>query len=624
MIGSGDGPASPCPACGAATDGGEFCGQCGAALRPGSAVERTEPGEPVPEQMAPAPTQPAESRGSSEPAPRAHAQNAPLAAGTLIDGKYSIQRVLGQGGMGVVYLATDVHTRVEVVLKAVRPELAHRKDVRERTLAEGRALARIDHPNVVRLNAVVADDTGLWLVMQYIDGESLDKTVKRYSEEGHHLPFTVALDLFRQILQGVGAAHREGVIHRDLKPANILVRRKDGVAKVTDFGIAKPADEEQPRGFKTKGVIGSLWYMSPEQVQGRRDLDARADVYALGILCFELLTGHVPFDASSSYDIMRKHVEEPLPRAKAERADLPDWIDDLLQRACAKDREARFASCEEFLATLDALAGGRATMVGGRPTIVGTSSLRPPHETAPPASATTDAVASLTSPGAATSPAKRGLGVVIGLALLLGLGAGALLWLRSDRTDRRQARGAASVEPSASSPEPEPSASSASSSASGAVAAPPPVDPLDTLVGVWRTESDRQLEAVRVAGFVEFRVVDPAEFAPADYRAGEARFVLSHSGEVYSVDDKIRPEPPVGYRFDSDRARTSCQEVWSSVGDRPLRAVLDGDRLSVDFAKIAPKPSNFLTDAKDKTVTSCVELRKVPASLGRTVLTRVR
>jgi eukaryotic-like serine/threonine-protein kinase len=620
-VGPSDGSPSRCPTCDAPTDGGEFCGQCGAALGGRAAMERTEPGEPVAGQMSPAPTQPAESQGSAEAAPRA--KTTQLAAGTLIDGKYSIKRVLGQGGMGVVYLASDVHTRVEVVLKAVRPELAHRKDVRERTLAEGRALARIDHPNVVRLNAVVADDTGLWLVMQYIEGESLDKTVKRYADEGQHLPFTVALDLFRQILLGVGAAHREGVIHRDLKPANILVRRKDGVAKVTDFGIAKPADEEQPRGFKTKGVIGSLWYMSPEQVQGRRDLDARADVYALGVLCFELLTGHVPFDASSSYDIMRKHVEEPLPKAKAERADLPEWIDDVLQRACAKDREKRFASCEEFLATLDALAGGRATMIGGHPTIVGSAALAPPHDTHPPAAGSTDAVASLTSPGVSEEQRKRGLGLVVGLALLLGLGAGAFLWLRSDRTERREARDAASAQPSPSSATAEVSASATTAAPSVGGVEPPPVDPLDVLVGLWRTESDRELQAVRVAGFVEFRVVDPEEFAPADYRAGEARFVLSHTGESYAVDDKIRPEPPVGYRFDSDRARTSCQEVWSSVGDRPLRAVLDGDRLSVDFAKIAPKPSNFLVDSATKSVNGCVELRKVPASLGRTVLTRV-
>ncbi len=144
-----------------------------------------------------------------------------LAAGTLIDKKYAVLRVLGEGGMGVVYLARDIHTGLDVVVKAVRSELAHRDDVRARTLAEGRALAQIDHPNVVHLRAVAVEGPHLYLVMQYIDGESLDKIIGRHVEQrrahagrggARHLPPGRA---------GVGAAHEEGVIHRDLKPANV-------------------------------------------------------------------------------------------------------------------------------------------------------------------------------------------------------------------------------------------------------------------------------------------------------------------------------------------------------------------------------------------------------------------
>jgi len=324
-------------------------------------------------------------------------------------GNYRLAELLSRGGMGVVYLAEDVHTGVPIVLKAVRPELAHRKDIRDRTLTEGRTLARIDHPNVVHLNAIVEDATGLWLVMQYIDGESLDHTIKRYTKEGGTIAFTVAIDIFRQILNGVGAAHHEGVVHRDLKPANVLVRRKDGVVKVTDFGIAKPSEEMRAGAGagKTKGVIGSLWYMAPEQVQGRRDLDMRADIYALGILLFELLTGHVPFNAESSYEIMRMHVEVPLPSVVAERSDAPAWIDEVLGRACAKAREARFSSCEEFLAAIEQHAGPQP-----RKTQVAAAGLTPgvhdgPHAAVPATMAGTATTGPIAGAGTRSSARSR-------------------------------------------------------------------------------------------------------------------------------------------------------------------------------------------------------------------------
>ena len=315
------------------------------------ADRKTEPSSgPVSEAMQAADAEPESAAGTLPPLPK----------GTVVDNKYAIVRVLGQGGMGIVYLAEDAHTGVEVVLKSVRPELAHRKDVLTRTRNEGRTLARIDHPNVVHLNAIVHDASGLWLEMQYIQGDSLDKTIKRYRDQGRAMSFKSALDIFRQVLQGVAAAHREGIIHRDLKPANVLVRQKDGVAKVTDFGIAKPADQARVGQGNTKGVIGSLWYMSPEQVQGRRDLDRRVDVYALGIVLFEMLTGRVPFHAPSSYEIMRLHVEGPLPEVRPERPDVPAWIDDVLARACAKSRDDRFETCEAFLAAIDAHLAGVA------------------------------------------------------------------------------------------------------------------------------------------------------------------------------------------------------------------------------------------------------------------------
>jgi hypothetical protein len=322
-----------CPSCGFANgNGAGFCIQCGFALATVTADD-----------------------GGAEAAGAAAAfRPGYLAAGTVVDGKYRIERVLGEGGMGVVYLAQDVHTDTPVVVKAIRAEFAHDPEFRARTLAEGRALARIDHPNVVRLNAVVVEPSTLYLVMQFIDGEPLDALIERYIAAHSRVPIELALSIFRMVLRGVGAAHAEGLIHRDLKPANILVRRKDGVAKVTDFGIAKGEEDAKAGRGVTKGIIGSVAYMAPEQVRGRRDLDKRVDIYSLGIVLFELLIGRTPFEAPSDFEVLRMHTEAPMPSARALRPDVSAEIDGVIRRACAKERDHRFANTDAFLAAIDA------------------------------------------------------------------------------------------------------------------------------------------------------------------------------------------------------------------------------------------------------------------------------
>lgn len=594
-----------CLQCGTTVEGdAAWCTSCGAPIQKPGNEPTTAPGEPLaealrgsvgggsggaikPEDLAPKPTQ--------------------LQAGRVIDGKYSVTRVLGEGGMGVVYLARDVITGSDIVLKSVRPDLAHRADIRERTLAEGRALARIDHPNVVHLNAVVSEGQHLWLVMQYIDGESLDKTIDRATKDGAHMPFQKALALFRQILKGVGAAHDEGVIHRDLKPANILVRAKDGIAKVTDFGIAKPVEKAKEGAGNTKGVIGSLWYMSPEQVQGKKDLDKRVDIYGLGILFFELLTGHVPFDAQSSYELMRKHVEDPLPKVCAERPDIPAWIDQVLAVACAKSRDERFASCEDMLAAIDAHAT--------------------PGPSAPGA---TREVAARTQADLAPLPARSGgssTWLLVALVVVaLGATSAALYFAVFDeptRTPKKRPTATASA-----TNEPPPGGSSnapdvAPPPSASVIDTPPKPDPSEVLVGTWKSENGRVFDAVRVGKTVEFRVHDAGQFKPADYRDGEPRFTLTPvEGEegAYAVEDKIRPDPPKGSTYDSERSRNTCQQVWTEVGKKPLRASFDGTRIGLDFALIEPTLANFVQEGKE--VVSCANLKSVKASIGRVSFTR--
>ncbi|MFS8070403.1 MAG: serine/threonine-protein kinase, partial [Byssovorax sp.] len=579
-----------CPKCGSSCpDGAVFCGGCGAGLSspgtvPGSPL--TGAVEPIPAPAAP-PAAPPPVAGPPIGAPLV-GRRGPLPAGTIIDQKYAVVRVLGEGGMGVVYLARDIHTGLDVVVKAIRSELAHRADVRQRTLAEGRALAQIDHPNVVHLKAVVVDGPSLWLVMQYIDGESLEKTISGYAERHERMPVAQALATLRQIASGLAAAHQEGVIHRDMKPANVLIRRKDGMAKVTDFGIAKvPTDVPREQ---TKGILGSLWYMSPEQVTGRRDLDKRVDVYALGIVLYQMLVGEVPFDAESEYEIMRRHAEEPMPRASAKRGDVPFAVDEIIQKACAKDRAQRFQSCEEMVRAIDHVAARPAT------TRTIPESPLPPIDVAPPAAeaaaeqpralahaATTGHSAELNAPIAAPAKKGRGLLIALGLVVVLGGAGGAValglvpgLGPKSPR--RAVALGGERVQPS----------TSTTTSAAPTSPPPPAKQGIELLEGAWIVNG-KELDAVLVGDVLEFRVRTPAEFEPQGYTAGEARFTLRDTAEpdVFAVEDRIRPIPPVGKRY-TPASRNTCQESWTTAGGAPLRARGDAKRLTVDLAKIEP------------------------------------
>jgi serine/threonine-protein kinase len=615
-----------CVQCGSSMpDGAVFCGGCGARVGvaptapPSLPRDGTVPGSPLSSALAPGgvktteaapliePTRPDAPKPADLPIAGAPKKQRHLPAGTVVDHKYSIERVLGEGGMGVVYLARDMNTGLEIVLKAVRPELAHRADVRERTLAEGRALARIDHPNVVHLNAVVVDDAGLWLVMQYIEGEPLDRTIRKLSEQGRAMPVAEALAVFRQIALGVGAAHRENIIHRDLKPANVLIRAKDRVAKVTDFGIAK--SESDAAREHTKGIVGSLWYMSPEQVTGRRDLDARVDIYALGILLYQMLVGRVPFDADSDYEIMRMHAQTPMPRVREARPDVTQELDDLVQKCSAKDRANRFASCDDLIAAIDALSA-KAPL----PTSPGTIPSAPAASKEAPATG-------MSASSTVGAPAKgRSNALIVGVVATAFAGLGVLLVLLG-------------VVPGLSRDPPPKPTSSATTATSAKVESKPsatasaPIAPtsatIASLAGTW-TGNGRTLEAVVSGDVLELRVATPSEFAPQDYIAGEARFSLRASPEpnVFFVDDHLRPKPLANASFDP-RSRSTCQEVWHDVGGEKLRARFDGTRISVELAKIDVEATNFVLDKQDKTkIVDCVGLAKLKAAKVVSVIER--
>ena len=279
--------------------------------------------------------------------------------GTTI-GPYRINGELGEGGMGVVYRATDNIER-EVAIKALHAHLTRDESRLQRFRSEAIALGRLHHPNIATLFALHEQNGAYYMVMEFVQGETLEDLVKRTGA----LPLKAALELFCDGLRGFEHAHARGVIHRDIKPSNLMLSR-DGTIKITDFGIARMAGSG--RMTQTGKLIGTLEYMSPEQVRGLEQ-DARSDIYSLGILLFELVTGRIPFSSTSDFDLMRAQLEDAAPPARTFVADLPPALDEILQKSLAKDPNARFQSVgemrgalEEVLKTLSVNAPGAASI----------------------------------------------------------------------------------------------------------------------------------------------------------------------------------------------------------------------------------------------------------------------
>jgi len=268
--------------------------------------------------------------------------------GKEVDG-YRIAEVLGRGGMGVVYKAEDVALSRTVAIKRINPQLANDEAFLRRFRSEARALARIDSAYIVSVHALRQTDIGLLIVMEFVDGG----TVKDLVRKGPMAPAD-ALPLIRQMLQALEHAHGAGVIHRDIKPHNIMLT-EGGTVKVTDFGLAKVHRPDDQRTV-TKGVYGTLNYMSPEQVRGGADLDHRSDLYSLGMTIYEMLTCALPFDEDASeFAKMRAIVEEEPPRPDQLQPSLPDALSQAVMKALAKDPADRFQSAAEMREAFEAV-----------------------------------------------------------------------------------------------------------------------------------------------------------------------------------------------------------------------------------------------------------------------------
>ncbi|MBX7197593.1 MAG: serine/threonine protein kinase, partial [Sandaracinaceae bacterium] len=279
----------------------------------------------------------------------AHAEPSPIRAGDLVAGKYRIHDLLGHGGMGRVYSATNESTGKSVALKYILD--ASSDDARARFAREARAAGRIHHPNVVDVYDTVEHAGTTCIVMELLRGESLAARLAR----SPRLPIQEAIAIAIEVARGIAAAHDQGVIHRDLKPGNLFLPDSDGRlrVKVLDFGISKILEADPQHVTNTGVVLGTPHYLSPEQVRGRTDIDARVDVYAIGAVLYEMLTGRPPHE-HTHLPALLVEIATVVPVAPhLVREEVPRALSDLTMRALAKDPDARIATARELADALE-------------------------------------------------------------------------------------------------------------------------------------------------------------------------------------------------------------------------------------------------------------------------------
>jgi serine/threonine protein kinase len=290
--------------------------------------------------------------------------------GVTLDGRYLIERKIGEGGMGVVFAARHLVIERPLAVKVLKREVARDSSTIKRFVQEAKAASRIGHPNIVDVTDFGSTPDGLtYSVMEYVDGKTLSATIKLSAP----LPAERALAIAAQIAQALGAAHDKGIVHRDLKPENVFLINRDGrrdFVKIVDFGIAKvtPLDAsgavapnpDGPRLTRAGAVFGTPEYMAPEQAAGRSDTDGRVDVYALGTILYEMLTGRVPHKSESMVRTLAMQMLDPIEPPSKVRPDLPidPELEAVVMKALAKKREQRYATMGEFLAAITGAAKG--------------------------------------------------------------------------------------------------------------------------------------------------------------------------------------------------------------------------------------------------------------------------
>src|SRR5215216_3020506 len=276
--------------------------------------------------------------------------------GTLISERYRLEEKIGSGGMSSVYRAFDPTLERWVAIKLMHRDISHDPDQLERFRREARAVAQLNHPHVVTVIDAGEDDGAPYIVFEYVEGETLKDRIRRMGR----LPVSEAVAYAIEIGRGLETAHASRLVHRDVKPQNVLID-PDGRAKVTDFGIARSLEAQ---GLTAAGrVLGTTDYVSPEQALGR-EVTPQSDIYSLGILLYEMLTGEAPFKADTHVAVAMKHVKEPLPDVQRQRPEVSAALAAVVERATAKETQNRYADVDEMIHDLEEVLAIEAARTG--------------------------------------------------------------------------------------------------------------------------------------------------------------------------------------------------------------------------------------------------------------------
>ena len=438
-----------CPRCAAITaSNSRFCSSCGASL----AIEGGE--KAVASAVAP-----------SDRLSDSGAIQLKNLLEDAVGGEYIVHEELGRGGMAVVYKATEVHLSRTVAIKVLPPDLTFAKGTTERFQREAKTAAGLDHPNIIPIYRISSQGKLFWYAMKFLQGRSLGDVI---SEKGI-LTVSEAIAILEQVASALDYAHQRSVIHRDIKPGNVMLD-VNGRVTVTDFGIAK---ELTGSGLTGSGaILGTPYYMSPEQCRGSQDLTGGADQYSLGVMTYQMITGQLPFEADSAIDVIHKHVSEPPPPLDKLLPTLPRHVINAVNRSMAKKPAERFPTVMGFIGALKNQASDATLIVNKRPT-----GLR------------------LTAPESRSFLKRRALRAVAALVVLgvLGFG-GAMMYQRVKQSPDLSAESSPPPGPSISAPGTPPSTDSVSRSVAtappaGPVAPPPAAAPTQPSSAPVRTEA---------------------------------------------------------------------------------------------------------------------------------------
>jgi serine/threonine protein kinase len=257
---------------------------------------------------------------------------------------YRILWMIGEGGMGSVYLAEHIDSQGKVAIKILHPQFMRNEQIRIRFKSEAIALSKLSHPNIVKLIDYLEDGSGMYLIMEYVDGVTLEHHIHKITGP---IPEERAVPMIISLLNAFKYAH-DYIIHRDIKPSNILINKK-GELKILDFGIARIIGDENQNLTRTGTQLGTVYYMSPEQVQGIR-VDRRSDIYSLGLMLFEMLTGNQPLKSSTTeFQVYNRIVNEELPSPQSIYPGIPIYFNPILKKAMAKNPNDRYQTCNDFI-----------------------------------------------------------------------------------------------------------------------------------------------------------------------------------------------------------------------------------------------------------------------------------